>query len=310
VKQEAKDRAAGAVASVKEKASDTIAAIKEPGRMGRLKAAAIDRLPYHPQFLRQGMVYDAELLAPLAFGAVPPRPNAPAGTVPAPSSVLRARLTTTLDSSNAARGAPLEAVVTEPVFADDGRVTFPEGTKLTGEVTLAQPARRFHRNGRLRFLFERVEPPEQESTPLLASLHAVDASDDDHVVLDEEGGAAVKNSNGRFVAPALAILAMRASLDQGEGRGFERGADGAGARTTTASVGRGHPLARGLGGFIGFGLIGAALGPVSRPLGFAFAAVGAVRTIYTNVLGKGQDVHFQADTPIQVRLAPGPSGDR
>ena len=29
--------------------------------------------------------------------------------------------------------------------------------------------------------------------------------------------------------------------------------------------------------------------------------------MYTNVLGKGREVTFAADTPIQVRLAPGPS---
>ena len=34
---------------------------------------------------------------------------------------------------------------------------------------------------------------------------------------------------------------------------------------------------------------------------------GAARTMYTNVLGKGREVVFAADTPIQVRLAPGPS---
>jgi hypothetical protein len=37
------------------------------------------------------------------------------------------------------------------------------------------------------------------------------------------------------------------------------------------------------------------------------AVVGAVRTIYTNVLGKGRDVSFPADTSIQLQLAPGPT---
>jgi len=308
-KQKARETAADAVSSTKQKATDAIAAVKEPGRLERLKVWAVDHLPYHPQFLRKGTVFDAELRAPLTFGTVPPHPAAPEGTTPAPSSVLHARLATTLDSSKAKRGAPLEAVVTEPVFADDGRLIFPEGTKLTGEVTFARPARRFHRNGQLRFLFERVEPPDQESAPLLASLHAIDASGDDRLALDEEGGAGITNSKTRFVAPALALLALRASADQGEGRGFERGANGAGARTTSASVERGHPLGRGLGGFIGFGMLGVGLSQVSRPLGLAFAAVGAARTVYSNILGRGQDVRFQADTPIQVRLAPGPSSD-
>jgi hypothetical protein len=218
---------------------------------------------------------------------------------------LAARLVTTLDSGTTPRGTPLEAVVTEPVFAEDVRLIFPEGTKLTGEVTFAHQARWFHRNGQLRFLFERVEPPDQESAPLLASLHAVDVSQDDRVVLDDEGGAAVGNSKARFVAPALAILALRASVDQGEGRRLETGAGTVNARATSASVGPGNLAGRAFGGLIGFGLIGAALSQISRPLGVAFGVVGVARSVYTNVLGKGQELHFQADTPIQVQLAPG-----
>jgi hypothetical protein len=72
----------------------------------------------------------------------------------------------------------------------------------------------------------------------------------------------------------------------------------------TAGTGAG---ARGVGGFIGFGLIGAAVGQVTRPVGVALAAYGAVRTTWANVLGKGREVTFRADTPIEVRLAPGPS---
>ena len=210
---------------------------------------------------------------------------------------------TTLDSGATPRGAPLEAIISEPVFADDGRLILPEGTKLTGEVTFAQPARRFHRNGQLRFLFERVEPPDGEGAPMLASLHAVDVDADAGVALDDEGGAAVKNSKTRFIEPALALLALRASLDQGEGRGFEGGATT--ARPTSVSAGGGNNFARGVGGLIGFGALGVVLGQVSKPLGIAFGVVGAARSVYRNILGKGQEVRFPADTPIQVQLAPG-----
>ena len=153
----------------------------------------------------------------------------------------------------------------------------------------------------MRFLFERVEPPGQGSAPLLAAVHAIDVSADDHVALDDEGGAAVQNSKTRFIEPALALLALRGSVEQGEGRGFDGGA--VEARPTSVSGG-GNGFARGVGGLIGFGAIGLVLGPISRPLGIAFSAVGAARTVYKNILGKGQGVRFQADTPIQVQLAP------
>jgi len=143
---------------------------------------------------------------------------------------------------------------------------------------------------------------------MLAALHAVDVSADDHVALDDEGGAAVKNSKTRFIEPALALLALRASMEQGEGRGFDGGP--AAARPTAVSAGGGNNLARGVGGLIGFGAIGFVLGQVSRPLGIAFGVVGAARSVYRNILGPGQELRFPADTPIQVQLAPGHNDDR
>ena len=55
------------------------------------------------------------------------------------------------------------------------------------------------------------------------------------------------------------------------------------------------------------GVIGAAMSQITRPVGIAMGVYGAVRTMYKNVLGKGREVTFAADTPIQVGLAPGPS---
>jgi hypothetical protein len=306
--EEVKQRAKDTVSAAKQQASDAISSIKGPDKMERFKQMVINRLPYHPQFLRKGTVYSAELLSPMMFGPATPTTLAPPGTRPAPSSILNARLVTTLDSAKTPRGTPLEAVVTEPVFSEDHLLILPVGTKLTGEVTFAKHARRFHRNGQLRFLFERAQPPDEEATPLLASLHSVDISRDDHVILDDEGGASVTNSKTRFVAPALSILALRGSV-----RGSRHGPDGDGdandlpGAPTTVS---GNLGAQGLGGFFGFGLLGLGLSQISQPVGVAFAAVGAVRTVYTNILGKGQELKFPAHTPIQVQLAPGPAGGR
>jgi hypothetical protein len=303
VQQQAHD----AVAQARDKAKSALAMIKQPGKLERLRDLAIERLPYHPQFLSKGTVFDAQLVSPLHFGAEAPVARAAAGSAPAPESMLMARLVTALNSSTTPRGTSVEAVVTEPVFSADHELIFPEGTKLTGEVTLSTKPRRFHRNGKLRFLFEQVQVPEQESAPLLASLHSVQASDDDHVVVDDEGGAAVTNSKTRFIAPALGILALRGSLGRrhadGDGDANDAGLSPGAAGPVGSSGGGGQAI----GGFLGFGLIGVALGRISRPLGVAFAVVGVGRTMYTNVLGKGKDVSFPADTPIEVQLAPGPA---
>jgi hypothetical protein len=301
---EFRQRTADAMSEAKQKVSDTFASIKsirEPGQLSRLKDAAVQQLPYHPQYLAKGTVYDAELSSPISFGRVVPAVAAPAGSAPAPDSILIARLATTLDSSKTPRGTPFEAVMTETVFSSDHQVILPEGTKLMGEVTFATPARRFHRNGRLRFLFERVQVPNQEPAPLLGALHAIDASGDEHVAVDDEGGATLENSNTRFIAPALSLLSLHASME-GDGHRFAD-PDGDGSiKTAGSGVG-----SRGVGGFVGMGLVGAAVSQITRPVGIAMGVYGAVRTVYTNILGKGREVTFPADTPIQVRLAPGPS---
>jgi hypothetical protein len=304
--QEMKERARTAISDVKQKTREAMAAIREPGKMERLREIAMNRLPYHPQYLRKGTVYDAELQSPLTFGSVTPVAPAPAGVKPAPESILRARLVTALDSSATPRGTPLEALVTEPVFSADHQLILPEGTRLTGEVTFARPAQHFHRNGQLRFLFERVEMPDRDAAPLLASLYSVDVGQDDHVAVDDEGGARVTNSKTRFIAPALAVLALRASVDHEHHRldGDADDAEEAGAAES------GNYGSRGVGGFLGFGLAGAALSQISRPLGVAFAVAGVARTVYKNVLGRGQELRFPADTPIQVQLAPASTADK
>jgi hypothetical protein len=257
--------------------------------------------------LRKGTAYDAELVSSVDLGRAVPTPAAPDGTLPPPDAVLKARLRTTIDSRATPRGSALAAIISTPVFAEDGRLIFPEGTKLIGEVTFATPARRFHRNGQLRFLFAQVELPTAGVAPMLASLHAADVSGDDAITLDDEGGVAVKNSKIRFVEPAVALLALRGAFDHGEGGGFDGGATGGAVRTTSVSARGGGGLARGIGGLIGFGAIGFVVGRLSPPVGVALGFAGAARSVYTNVVGKGQEVHFAADTPIEVQLGPGPT---
>ena len=87
-RSEIRQRTVDAIAGAKQKVSDTVASIKsirEPGQMARLKDAAVQQLPYHPQYLAKGTVYDAELSSPISFGRVVPAVAAPAGTAPTAS---------------------------------------------------------------------------------------------------------------------------------------------------------------------------------------------------------------------------------
>src|SRR5262249_43267644 len=103
-KHKARETAEDAVSSAKQRAADAIAAVKEPGTPARLTVWAVHLSPSHPLFRRKGPVFDAGPRPPRACGIAPPHPAAPEGTMPAPSSVLHARLATTLDSSKAERG--------------------------------------------------------------------------------------------------------------------------------------------------------------------------------------------------------------
>jgi hypothetical protein len=288
-------------AELKQQGRDAITAIKQPGKIGRLKDMALHRLPIHPQVFPKGMVFRAELAAPLDFGTVTPAPAAPPGTVPPPGSILTARLVTPVDSAKSTRGTPIVAVLTEPVMSPAGQVILPEGTELRGSVTFATEARHFHRNGKLRFLFEQVvNPREEQPESLQASLYSVQADGGAGVRLDEEGGAVVQNSKTRFIAPGLAVFALSVAADPGQG------AEGP-AEVGDTGANYGTSAGRGLGGFYGLGLAGAALSQFSRPVAIGLAAYGAVRTVYSAVFGKGREVAFTADTPIQVQLAPGPT---
>jgi hypothetical protein len=297
-KHEAEAQIRQSINEAKQRGRDVLAEITQPGKTERLKQELIQRLPYHPQYIDAGTGYHAQFVEAIDFGMAVPAEAAPSGTRPAPSSVLKARLITALDSSTTPRGTAIHALVTEPVFSSDHRLIFPEGTVLNGEVTLAAPARSLHRNGQLRFLFESVDVPSADPMPLMASLQAVQTSGDDRLEIDEEGGAKATNSNTRFIAPTLAILALRTNLDQHE----HLDPDGDGHMIQSGS-----PGAQTVGGFMGLGLLGIPLSLMSKPVGIALSAIGAARTTYSNVLGKGQEVRFPADTQIQLQLAPGPS---
>jgi len=297
--QEKTSRAEQAHEAVSAQAHQALALLKDPGKKERLEEFAINELPYHPEFLAKGMVYDVELLEPVRFGRVAAAEAAPAGSLPAPDSVLMAKLVTAIDSAKTPRGAPITAVLTQPVLSATHQLILPEGTLLTGEVTLAKQARHWHRNGQLRVLFESIQSPmAQVSHPLRGSLYAVDAAAGSGVTVDEEGGTTIANSKTRFVAPALAILAVRGSAHQEHELDNDPGEQ---AHFVTHS----NPGAKAVGGLFGFSGIGAVVAQFSRPVAIGLSIVGASRTVYRNVIGRGREVTFNADTPIQVRLAPG-----
>ena len=286
-------KAARLAEQVAAEAGVDLAALRGPGKMERLKDALVNRLPYHPQYLRKGTVFTAELLSPLDFGPAAPVGRAPAGELAPAGSVLHARLLKGLDSARSTRGTPVRAVLTQPLLSADGRLILPEGAEMEGEVTFSRAARHLHRNGQLRFLFSTVSLPGEAPEAMKASLHAAELSRGQRVVIDEEGGTSVTNTGTRFILPAIALLSLRSSLET-------EGADPG----ELATGGGGDIAAQGPGGFVGWGLLGAALSQVSRPVAVGLGIVGFARSGYRAVFGKGREVVIPPDTPIQLQLSP------
>ena len=283
----------------KHSVTDAVAAVKRPGRMRRLKEALLASLPFHAQYVRQGTVYDAELLTPLDFRSAPSN-ESEQGTPGPTDGILSVRLVTPLDSANTPRGTAVRAVLTRPLFSADDRLVFAEGTELRGEVTFAKPAGHFRHNGELRFLFEEIRAPGQDPESHRAALQSAETARDAHLAIDDEGGARVTNPKTRFIAPALSIGALSLALrqesvyDPGEA-GYEAG--------LTESSSSGSSAA----GFSGLAFLGVALSQLSHPAGVALGFVGVARSVYGSVIGKGREVSFPAGTRMQLQLAPAPS---
>ena len=133
----------------------------------------------------------------------------------------------------------------------------------------------------------------------MASLYATGVNGDDHIVLDDEGGAKATNLKSRFIAPTLAVMATFVATSRDP---QDAGEPGVLVETPGANIG-----GRSAGGFAGLGLIGVLIGQASNPVAIGLGAVGAVESLYLSLIGKGREVSFPADTLIEVQLSATPA---
>jgi hypothetical protein len=280
---------------IKQRQQEAVQAIKAPGKLKRLEGMLSAELPYHRQTLPAGTQFTADLTTPLGMGAKDCAPNEleQLGAAIPPGSTVRARLVTALSSATDHVGSPVEAVVSEPVFSSDRHLILPEGARLEGKVTRAEPAHRLGRNGQLRFTFRKVELPQGATRSVEASLQGVEVSRAAHLKLDTEGGAHATASKTRFVAPAIDVLLATSSLDglEGHHRAIQEGASESGRAAGGA-----------VRGGAGFGLVGTVIGLIARsnPVSAGFAFYGAAWSVYYHVVARGSDVAFPKDTPMEI----------
>ena len=272
------------VSEAKQQWHQAMQQVSQPGKLHRALRIGIAQLPVHPQYIDAGTLYFADLEKPLDFGSKIFGEHAleSVGTLPPPGTLVRASLITPLDSGTTKHGAPVQAVVSQPIF-QDGRLILPQGTLLNGSVLHVQPARRVKHNGQLRVAFHELDLPGGSSFRVDTTLKGIQAGEADNARLDSEGGIKAGNPKARYVTTGIALsLAMVGSGGKND-------------------VGTAGPVA---GGAVAFRLVGIAVGFAvrSHTIGILMSAYGGSRSIYVNFFGRGRNIAFPKDTAMEIGL--------
>ncbi len=243
------------------------------------------QLPYHPQEIWTGTQFDAVLSQPLTLAdpkAATPLPiTPPNGHIPA--GTIEAMLTTGLSSATSKQGAPVEAVLTEPYMdASKKHVLLPTGTRLIGVVQRAKPARKFGRNGTLRFTFRQVQLPSGAMERVHGQMTSVEGQKGQNVSVDQEGGAQANSNKGKFMAPlALGLMAAHSTYDPASGQG---------SGLTTSN---------------GFGLVARVVSTIYlNPLAIqGFAYYSLAQSVTKRWIMPGHQVEFPKNTRLELGIS-------
>jgi hypothetical protein len=314
-KQEVK----GKIHEAKDQIHQSWEQVTSPGKLDRLKRYLVAQSPYRHQYIEPGTRFNADLDSAISFGEIQRTSDdltALAGALP-PNTTLKARLLGEVSSATATRGTRVEAALTEPLYSPAHQLILPVNSRIVGQVVQAKAAHKFHHNGELRLIFERIEIPAEaeraaaetappklvaqnaanESRPELThrgnvrmtgNIEGVEVDRRDHMVLDEEGGARTTDSNTRYLSTGVAILLAAAASHTDSEHGTVDNAGDPGVRTAA--------------GGSGFRLVGAliSLGAKSQPVSIALGVYGASSSVYTNFLSRGHEVVFPKDTPLEI----------
>jgi hypothetical protein len=257
--------------------------------------------PIHPQYLAAGTHLNAVLIEPLDFGAAVFRKDALdkfGSEIPA-NSVIAIRLITPIDSRTTPLGAPVDGLLTRPLFSPEHRLILPVGSVVRGHVTKVNRAHAPHHNGQLDFSFTSVEPP--NLLPSVA-LHAQQVDgyvatigvthDMEDLRIGENGATRIVESRKRFIALAFAAVkadrALSASADS-----FPKAVLGAY---------RGKFLKEITGSDSGFGFPASISGAMIPHVAIGLGFYGAARSVYSNFLGPGRDIKLPENTAMEIHL--------
>jgi hypothetical protein len=273
--------------------------ITDPGKMNRLEQYVFSQLPWHPQSIDAGSQYDVTLLQmpkPVLDAArqSPEMKSAAAQKSQhelKATTLLHARLQKKLTSKTAKEEDAVVALVTQPFYDTHGQLEVPQGSLLRGRVLRARPAKKWGRNGALRFTFNEVDFPQGFRQQVSGVPAGVDGSRKGSLKLDAEGGVEPKTTP-RIMAPlVLGLLATSALTDE----------DASISHNAAASN--------------GFGLITriVAVSSGSRVVGGVIGMTDAGRSLYSRFIARGRDVTFPRNSEVEIEVGPihttaGPGG--
>ena len=264
---------------VRQKMKDAARPLREPNKLQRLRQAAITSLPYHPEYLDQGTIFDANLLDPIR---TPTPIEAAEIHLALGDNYLHLRLLTALRSERIARGAAIEAAVSRPYYNSDHVLLYPAGTKLQGTVTTATAAGWMKKNGQLLFSFHSAQTPDGATTEMIATVAGIQVEGGQRLAVGQEGNVRATTSLfSRLRAPVSLIGPSRAVADSSLDK------------TAWSRAGEGRK---------GFGLLGAGAAQASATTAIGFGYFGAAMNIYDAFLAKGSNVDLPVNTPVLLRV--------
>ena len=253
--------------------------LSEPNKLQRLSQAAVTSLPYHPEYLSQGTIFDATLLEAVETTSTVDQAEAHS---PLDDGYLHVRLLTPMNSGLSAAGSPIEAVVPRPYYNADHVLVYPAGTKLEGTVTKAVAAGWMKKNGGLLFAFHAAQTPDGTTTEMIATVAGIQAAGGQRLSVGLEGGVKATTSTlSRLRAPIYLIGPSRAV------------ADNTVDKTAWSRAGEGNK---------GFGLLGAGAAQASVSTAIGFGYFGAAVHIYDGFFARGSNVELPVNTPMFLRI--------
>jgi len=265
---------------MRQKLKGAMAPLREPNKLQRLGQAVVTSLPYHPEYIDQGTVFDSALLEAVTV-------LAPVQAITASlqaSDYLHLHLLTAINSSTSTAGTQIEAVVSQPYYQADHQLLYPAGTKITGTVQKASSAGWMKRNGSIVFAFRSVQMPDGTTRDLRSTVGGIQAERSEGLDVGKEGEIKATTSTfARVLAPVSLIGPSRAV------------ADSTLQKTAWSRSGQGRN---------GFGLLGAGAAQASVGTAIGFGYFGAAKRLCDAFITKGSNVELPVNTPILLRLDP------